>query len=590
MKMFNYVKDKITGFAHPSAYPSDEKSDEWTIPDPIKNDYSKLNAVIEAKYTREFLKICAFYNKLFPSLKGSNWTRSFYNVQPFTTLDQERDDTGTGISQNFLKQITDGIVSRLGTISFEAAVLADVPTLEYVMYKDEVERILRKQIRDQDLNQMTLEMFHNAAILGYAHALIDPFTHKWLKASDFELGFFEAQFNKGAIRQLLYRDYAFPVTELPIYLDHCEMETKEKVIENVGTKNTVDFKLYIDAVRHEVYVTIGGITLEPIPYPFDQVQMVTFQWDTGFSKVTTTSLFDLLYPCQRELNKVNAKIQQLVRMYKGPVPVFNSDVDLAMKQITNSTGEALYVDSARPVDQLMTTINPTPLDPQLDALITGYKTQMMELAGVQQISFDMENMRSAAAVIALDQTRDNVFQAQMMGHAKMKADMFKVEANYKSVIMPEDDTGVEWKVITKLLSDGIIELKPIHLNDPLGNKGSIADQPKTDFRQMQTARFVNRVLRGDASYGMLSYVNDREMITAMLAGIFVKLDAMSIPIPDHAYVFMLEAFLEDIKLGTVQLPQPPQLDVLEGSGSQLASAEGSTMEQQPSSQEAPVNG
>jgi hypothetical protein len=585
MKTFNYSKDKVTGFAHPAAYPSNERAEDWTIPDEIRTDHSKLNSIIETKYTREFLKICAFYNKLFPSLKGSDWLRSFYNVQPFTVLDQERGDTGTGISQNFLKQIIDNIVSRLGTITFEVALLADIPTLEYVMYKDEVERILRKQIRDQNLNQMTLEMFHNAAVLGYSHAIIDPFTHKWTKASDFELGFFEAQFNKGEIRQLLYRDYMFPVTELPVYLEHCNLETKELLINNIGTKNTVDFKMYFDCVRHKVFVTIGYITIEPIPYLFDEVQMVTFQWDTGFSRVTTTSLFDLLYPCQRELNKVNAKIQQLVRMYKGPVPVFNSDVDLAMKQITNSTGEALYVDSARPVDQMITTINPTPLDPQLDALVTGYKTQMMELAGAQNIAFDLENLRSAAAVIAVDQTRDAVFQAQMMGHAKMKADMFKIEANYKSVVMPDDDTGIEWPIIVKLLTDGMCELKPIHLNDPLGNKGSIADQHKTDFRQMQTARFVNRILRGEASYGMLSYVNDREMITAMLAGIFVKLDALSIPIPDPAYVFLLEAFLEDIKLGTVQLPPPPQLNVLEGSESQLESVEANT---QP--EEAVVNG
>jgi hypothetical protein len=95
---------------------------------------------------------------------------------------------------------------------------------------------------------------------------------------------------------------------------------------------------------------------------------------------------------------------------------------------------------------------------------------------------------------------------------------------------------------------------------------------------MQTARFVNRVLKGEASYGMLSYVNDREMITAMLAGLFVKLDAMSIPIPDHAYVFILEAFLDDIKLGTVKLPPPPELNVLEGSGSQLASTEAAAPE------------
>jgi hypothetical protein len=95
--------------------------------------------------------------------------------------------------------------------------------------------------------------------------------------------------------------------------------------------------------------------------------MVTFGWDIGFSKVTASSLFDLLYPTQRELNKVNAKIQQLIRMYKGAVPVFNNDVDLAMKSISNGSGEALYVDSSRPIDSLMTVINPTPIDAQLSA-------------------------------------------------------------------------------------------------------------------------------------------------------------------------------------------------------------------------------
>jgi hypothetical protein len=575
----NYVKDSVTGFGHPSLYPDHGKPDEWSIPDEIKTDYSKLNSIIESKYTREFLKICAFYNKMFPSLKGSTYTRSFYNVQPFTALDQERDDTGTGISQNYLKQIIDQIVSRLGTVTFEAAMLADVPTLEYVMYKDEVERVLRKQIRDQKLNLMTLEMFHNAAILGFSHAIIDPFTHKWIKLSDFEIGFFESQFNRDNIMQLLYRDYAFPVTEIPNYVKQCSPETLEKITTSIGSRNTVDFKMYIDCVRHETYVTIDGTTVEPIEYPFDTVQMVTFKWDTGFSAVTSTSEFDLLYPVQRELNKVNAKIQQLVRLYKGPVPVFNSDVDLAMKQITNGSGEALYVDSSRPVDQMMAVINPTPLDSQLNALVTEYKTQMMELAGLQQASFDMENMRSAAAVFALDQTTDMVFQAQMQGHARMKAEMFKVEANYKAVIMPDENAGVSWTVINQLIKDGLIELKPIHLNDPLGNKGSIADQHLTDYRQVQSARFVNHILRGKVNYDMLSYVNDTDSIVSLLAGTVIKLDALSLEVPDNAYQFLLQAFVQEIKVGKLELPPGPQLNVL--GGSSTATEAGAEQQPQP---------
>jgi hypothetical protein len=551
VRTFNYEYDKITGIHHPALYPG-EKSDDWSLPDDIRTDFSKLNSVIETKYTREFLKVCAFYNKLFPSLKTSNWTRSFYNVPPFTSMDQERADTGTGISSNYLKQIIDQVTSRLGTITFEAALLADVPTLEYILYKDEVERLLRKRVRDEELAQMTLEMFHDAAILGYAHAFIDPFTHKWLKVSDFEIGLFESQFNKGAVRQLLYRDYAFPVVELPVYLAHCDAETKEKIIDEYGNKTTVDFKMYFDCTAHRVHITLGGTTIAPYDYPFEMVQMVTFNWDIGFTKVMSTSLFDLLYPVQRELNKINAKRQQLIRMYKGPIPVFNSDVDLSMKAITNGTGEALYVDSTRPIDSLMTVIQPTSLDPNIDSTITSLKTEMYELAGIQQMSFDLENMRSAAAVIAMDQTRDTVFQSQMFNYASMISKMFKVEVNYRSVVA-ETEGVVDWADIKKLIDTAVIELKPLHLNDPLGNKGASANSKPPDFLQIHSIRTVIRIIRGEIKFDDLTFLDDLTVIIPLVAFNMVKLDALDIEMPSELNQFMIQAFLHDVKMGAIQL-------------------------------------
>jgi hypothetical protein len=561
VKTFNYEYDKVTGLAHPALYPG-EKPDKWVLPDDIRTDFNKLNAVIETKYTREFLKVCAFYNKMFPSLKTSDWSRTLYNVPPFTAMDQERNDTGTGISSNYLKQIIDQITSRLGTITFEPALLADVPTLEYIMYKDEVERLLRKMIRDEDLNQMSLEMFHDGAILGYSHAMIDPYTGKWLKVSDFELGIFESQFNRDDIRQALFRDYAWPVTSIAPYLANCDEETRTKIIEEYNGKPTVDLKLYFDCPAHAVTAVLGATALPSIPYNFDNVQMVTFAWDIGFKKVTSSSLFDLLYPVQRELNKINAKIQQMVRMYKGAVPVFNSDVDLSMKAITNGSGEALYVDSARPIDTLMTVINPTPLDTGLDALITARKTEMYELAGIQQVSFDMENMRSAAAIIAVDQTRDTVFQSQMMAHANTIAKIFKTEIKYRSVTQAESTIGVEWPDVQKLVDSAVIELKPVHLNDPLGNKGTMKDSEDPDFLQIQAARTVTKIIRGDMKFEDLSFLHDKQVIVPLVAMAMIKLDALNVPIEDNVYMFMISAFLDDVKFGVVTLGQQPVEEAL----------------------------
>ena len=131
----NYIYDSVEGMARPTLYPG-EKGDDWDIPDEVNDDFRRLNTIIENKYSREFLKICAFYNKMFPSLKISDWVTSSYNVQSFTSMDQERKDTGSGISFNYLKQIVDQITSRLGTITFVPELISEDTSLEYIVYKD----------------------------------------------------------------------------------------------------------------------------------------------------------------------------------------------------------------------------------------------------------------------------------------------------------------------------------------------------------------------------------------------------------------------------------------------------------------------
>jgi hypothetical protein len=412
--------------------------------------------------------------------------------------------------------------------------------------------MIRKAIRDEDLNAKTTEAFHDAAIVGYSHMLIDPYKHCFMKVNDFEAGFFEGQFNKGAIRQFLYRDYAFPTTEVVPYLADCDEETVKKVVEAYGTRQTVDFKMYFDCPSHKVWVVINGTTLTPKDYPFDEVQMATFCWDIGFSKVTSTSLFDLLYPCQRELNKIMAKLQQMLRLYKGPVPIFPSDVDLAMKAITNGTGEALYVNSTVPVDKLISIINPTPLDPALGAEIQARKTEMQELAGIQSISFDMENMRSAAAMIALDQNRDTVFQAQMAGHARFIKKMFRVWVQY-SAGMGFKNMIVDWVDVLSLLNSASIDLKPIHLNDPMSNKANSPEQPPTDYQAILINKLVIAILKDELTFDEITYTVDLTKLLPLLAFTVIRLQAVGIPIPESAERFLIAGFVQGVQEGVIRL-------------------------------------
>ena len=545
-----YVYDKVEQINRPTLYPG-ENTKDWSLPEEISTDFYRLNSIIENKYNKEYLKICAFYNKMFPSLRNSAWTSTTYNAAPFTWQDQERQDYGTGISSNYLKQIIDQLTSRLGTIQFIPYLLSEDQNFEYIIYKDEVERILRMYINKDKFNRTCIDVFHDAAVLGYSYAFIDPYTGKLNKANDYEVGIFESQLNKGSIVQMLYRDYAFPTAKTLIYFEGLDKDKKEEFINMISDKVTVDLCMYFDCLTHTCHVTIDGKALPEKEYPFDEVLVAVMRWDTGFAKVMSSSLFDALYPLQREINKINAKQQQLIRNYKGSTPVFNSDVELAMKAITNGAGECLYVDSQRPLDSLMTVINPTPLDPQLTATIQEYKSAMYEIAGVQNASFDMENMRSAAAVVALDQTRDSVFQAQLSGLSDFIADALslyiKYNAGYKT-----NDSNMDWDSVLELINTAYISLKPVHLNDPLSDEDKSRESP-IDYIQLCTARCVLNIVKGKVTFSTLPYYVDWKVVTMMLAATLVKFEALGIPVPDAVHHFLIAAFVESIKIGEVEI-------------------------------------
>lgn len=546
----NYVYDEIEGINRPTLYPG-EKTNNWEIPEAIATDFHRLSAIISNKYSKEYLKICAFYNKMFPSLKGSDWAQSSHLAAPFTWQDQERSDYGTGISANFLKQITDQLTSRLGTIQFVPYLMSEDQNFEYIIYKDEVERILRMYIKKDKFNKTCIDVFHDAAVLGYSYVFIDPFTGKLCKANDYEVGIFESQLNKNKVVQMLYRDYAFPSTQALVYVAELvkDEEQKKELLDSLNHKVNVDLCMYFNCLTHMCHVSIDGKVLPAYPYPFDEVLVAIMRWDVGFATVMSTSLFDALYPMQREINKMNAKQQQLIRNYKGSTPVFNSDVELAMKSITNGAGECLYVDSQRPLDSLMTVINPTPLDPELAGTITEYKTQMYEIAGIQNASFDMENMRSAAAVVALDQTRDSVFQAQLSGLSDFIADAISLYIKYNAGYKKNDE-NMDWDEVKKLIDTAYISLKPVHLNDPLSDEDKSRQEP-IDYMQLATARCVLEVVKGRLTFAELPYYIDWQQVTLMLAATLVKFEALGIPVPESVHLFLISAFVESVKIGEV---------------------------------------
>jgi len=550
MAVINYERNKVTGYYTPVPYPV-RTHEVTSVHKEIARDFNSLTSLIEHKYSWEYLKVCAFYNKLFPSLRHYDWSRSSYNSPAFTWQDQERDDTGTGMVSNYLKAVIDLIVARIGNTMFDYKLSADQPTVLYSIYKDEIERTLKALVRKNKINRLAVESFHDAAILSFAHVFIDPWSHEVRKIADWEFASYESEFVTGKLKRVMIRDFAFPVASLGPYVQEWD---EDRLMDLVSSRQQVDLRLYIDCFRHKKYVAIGGQMSEPTEYPFDEVLLSTYSWDMGVKRTTVTSLFDALYPIQRALNKLMAKKTQLLSMYKGPVPVFSHDADIIVKQISNAAGEALFLDTQRDPATLMAVLDPTPLDPQLNAEVEALKATEFELAGVQQISMDIENYRSAAAVIALDQIRDSGFQSQLFSLAEFTRDIVDKIVLYMSRVGVQDSTKVDWSLVKRLLDEAYFEIKPVHSTE--ASSGVDIEPTATDYTEMGYDRCVLDILQGKTCFEEISFLYDLSILLQKAALTFAKLNVFGYMECDELKrleLFLVQGFIQQVQDGQVQL-------------------------------------
>jgi hypothetical protein len=544
--MINWVKNASGTWEPTSGYPSKLRDEDYNLPKGIQDVHQHLNSLIETKYAREYIKMCAFYNKLFPNLKSWDWSRATHNSPPFSIQEQERHDSGTGIVENFLKKAIDGVVARIANVRFEATIEADVPNLLLEIFKAPVERYLKQIIKNNKLTRAVTECFHDAAILGFGHLFIDPWTGAIRKVSDWELGIYESEFASGNLKRALIRDFAFPVTGLQPYI-HTLPE--EKIRDIIRHKPQVDLKLFLDAVRHEAYVTIDTTTLDPIPYPFDSVLLTTYSWDLGIKRTMVTSAFDMGYPVQRAISKLNAKKTQLIDQYKGPIPVFSNDCEVVVKQMGNNAGEALFLASGRTPADVITVINATPLDPEMNAEKETLKTTLQELMGMQNMNLDMENIRSAATIVALEQLHDQEFQSQLTGIGAFVADALENSIKFVSS-KPDSYATIErvpWTYVSRLMNYCYIDLKVIH---------NPTEQPITtvpDYAQVVIDQAVADIITGNKHYGDIAqdYVLNPVQLRSALAGMLVKLRAVGDEkeMIDNLEACLLDAFIDDVRTG-----------------------------------------
>jgi hypothetical protein len=145
-------------------------------------------------------------------------------------------------------------------------------------------------------------------------------------------------------------------------------------------------------------------------------------------------------------------------------------------------------------------------------------------------------------MIALDQARDSTFQTQLAAMARFVQDVLVM--SIKNECDDED--------VCAALDEAYIEMKPIHMNDPLGHKGSEEGHMDPDYGQMAVGRYVRAVVKGQKTFDDMTYALDEAAVKTTMAQTRIKFESMGIEC-EFVQEWLIAAFVNDIEQGAWQL-------------------------------------
>ena len=111
---------------------------------------------------------------------------------------------------------------------------------------------------------------------------------------------------------------------------------------------------------------------------------------------------------------------------------------------------------------------------------------------------------------------------------------------------------MDWDAVKKLIDTAYINLKPVHVNDPLSDEDKARQEP-VDYSKLCVARCVLLIVKGEMKFEEVPYYIDWHNVALMLAATLIKFGALGIKVPVAVHEFFAAAFVESIRTGEVTI-------------------------------------
>ena len=271
---------------------------------------------------------------------------------------------------------------------------------------------------EQNMNKIVTDAFRDACIFDRGIIYVDRDTHDISRIMPWQVYIdpIEASYNK--LTQAAWEQSSYPVSLLSIDLPDYSADT-------------VTYIQYWDLNEHKKYYYIPEVNhFEEEEWLPDVLPFVFLNYEAPIKGTSCTSVVDLLYGIQMEIDDLNATIRDASQRGLG-LKYFVPDIsNIDTNKITNRAGEIIkYTPIPNQTSVPITSFTDPFMDPQWLQLMQQYKKDASEMVGLSELSRESKKpsgLNSGVALSTMEDIESSRFEVQLNTVIRAYVDIAKL--------------------------------------------------------------------------------------------------------------------------------------------------------------------
>ena len=298
------------------------------------------------------------------------------------------------------------------------------------------------------------------------------------------------------IKQIVWKQDKFPVIDLPDDIDTSEVTRDEvTLVRYWNSKDHVTATL----IPEMKYIKIEDWDNDVIPF-------LTITYDDPISTKSTTSVVDLLYSIQRQVDSILDKISEAVDRSLVNIITIPNNSNIKDEKMSNKVAQVIRYDFTSEMTGNPVGIQtPAPIDGSYINLLNKFTDDAYQMVGISELSVTSQKptgLDSGKALQSLENIEADRFQLQVNKVVHMYDEVARICTElFDGSILPvsNDRMKLSWKLLRKINEKMTIQFTAVDNESklPSGKSVEIQNLAKSGFLP------VNRV-------PMLMYTPDLE--------------------------------------------------------------------------------